>query len=364
MRPPIPVLCVAFCVLPFSATAAEVTTSVWTQYSATVTQPELIHLGGVIHVVTKITQPSDPCSLSDPCRGVTLRWQLNLAGVTGVGQTTGKRYQVGGAAGGFSGVFTMPGGFVASAALQLETPDPIIPPTPIDVHVILAADSSGNVTASGSQPEGLVGWWQAEGDATDALGVSNNIANQGAVFVPGRVEQAFGFAGSGNVLVPDSPSLRPDTLTVMAWVQHLGPPAVNTTAYVLSKGAQLCQGASFAIYTSPAAQNLMFGISDGTNFAQSADTGPYVWDGNWHFIAGTYDGAFVRFYVDGVEVTPATAFTLTINYALPTHSNFYIGAYVAPGYCTIPFNGSIDEVRVFNRTLSASEILRIYQTTP
>ena len=67
--------------------------------------------------------------------------------------------------------------------------------------------------------------------------------------------------------------------------------------------------------------------------------GPYVWDGNWHFVAGTYDGAYVRFYVDGVEVTPATATSLTINYALPTNSNLYIGAYVAAGWCTLPFNG-------------------------
>jgi hypothetical protein len=92
--------------------------------------------------------------------------------------------------------------------------------------------------------------------------------------------------------------------------------------------------------------------------------GPYVWDGNWHFVAGTYDGAYVRFYVDGVEVTPATATSLTINYALPTNSNLYIGAYVAAGWCTLPFNGSIDEVRVFNRALTASEILGIYTATP
>jgi len=46
--------------------------------------------------------------------------------------------------------------------------------------------------------------------------------------------------------------------------------------------------------------------------------------------------AYVRFYWDGVEVTLAT----------------------------LPINGSIDEVRVFNRALSASEILSIYQTTP
>jgi hypothetical protein len=51
-------------------------------------------------------------------------------------------------------------------------------------------------------------------------------------------------------------------------------------------------------------------------------------------------------------------------YALPTNSNFYIGAYVAPRWCALGFNGSIDEVRVFNRALSTLEILGFYQTTP
>jgi hypothetical protein len=80
----------------------------------------------------------------------------------------------------------MPGGFVTGAAFRLgPQPPPIVPPSPIDVQVFLATDSSGNVTASASQSQGVVSWWQAEGDATDALGVNNGI-NQGALFVPCR----------------------------------------------------------------------------------------------------------------------------------------------------------------------------------
>src|SRR5262249_42653851 len=137
--------------------------------------------------------------------------------------------------------------------------------------------------------------------------------------------------------------------------------------YLVSKGAQACQAASYALYTSAQTSNLLFGVFDGVNGPQSPDTGPpgiNVWDGNWHFVAGTYDGAYVRLYVDGVQAGLGTPFALTINYALPTNSNFYIGAYVAPQWCTLGFNGSIDEVRVFNRALSAAEIQSVYTTTP
>jgi hypothetical protein len=79
---------------------------------------------------------------------------------------------------GVTGSINLRGGFVASAAFLL------VPPR------------------------------QAEGYATDALGVNNGIIQGIVGFVPGRVRQAFGFASSGDVLVPDSPSLGPAALTV------------------------------------------------------------------------------------------------------------------------------------------------------
>jgi len=145
----------------------------------------------------------------------------------------------------------------------------------------------------------------------------------------------------------------------MAWVKSNVFP--GPYRYVVSKGGQFCQAASYGLYTSGQTQNLQFGVWDGINFAQSPDTGPSgVWDGNWHFVAGSYDGSFVRLYVDGVEVGPGTPANLTINYNLPTHSNLYIGSYVAPGWCTLPFTGGIDEVKVFERALYAQEILGLY----
>jgi hypothetical protein len=78
---------------------------------------------------------------------------------------------------------------------------------------------------------------------------------------------------------------------------------------------------------------------------------------------GTYDGAAVRLYVDGVEVGSGTPTNISINYFLPDNTNFYIGAYRAPG-CNLGFLGDIDEVQLFNRALSAAEIQAVYQSTP
>jgi hypothetical protein len=62
-----------------------------------------------------------------------------------------------------------------------------------------------------------------------------------------------------------------------------------------------------------------------------------------------------------LQGTPAS---LVINYALPTNNNFHIGAYRAGGACELRFTGDIDEVRIFNRALSAAEIQTIFLSTP
>lgn len=84
---------VAFCALlaPVAAGAQIVTTSTRSQFSTTAHQPELIDLGGGVHVVTQITQPGDPCLPIDPCRGLPVTAFVNLSDVSGVGQITGAR---------------------------------------------------------------------------------------------------------------------------------------------------------------------------------------------------------------------------------------------------------------------------------
>jgi concanavalin A-like lectin/glucanase superfamily protein len=353
-----------FLLLPFLTSpgaGATVTTSLWTQYSATVTantgtQPELVNLGGAIHVVSQVS-PGDPCSPTDPCREVPVTAYLNLAGVNGLGQTTGTRYRATGSAS-VQGSINIPGGFIVSAAFQLVPPDPIVPPSPINVQLFLRADSSGNVTAPASQPQGLVSWWQAEGDATDALGINNGTIQGTLGFVPGRVGQAFGPQGTGVVEVASSPTLQPPAVTVMAWVKSLGFPGVHN--YVLSQGGYQCIAASYALYAQLG--GLRFYIYNGSEVDSPAVTDAQVWDGNWHMVAGTYDGAMARMFVDGGEVDTGTPTTQPINYALPDHQRFYIGGY--RGGCTLGFTGSIDEVRVFNPALTSAEIKDIYQSTP
>jgi hypothetical protein len=69
----------------------------------------------------------------------------------------------------------------------------------------------------------------------------------------------------------------------------------------------------------------------------------------WTHLATTYDGATLRLYVNGVQVSSLakTGNLLTSTNPLEIGSDSIYGQY---------FAGTIDEVRVYNRALSAGEI--------
>src|SRR5207253_739186 len=74
---------------------------------------------------------------------------------------------------------------------------------------VLSISTVLNLSASCVSPSsGLVGWWPAEGSASDVVGGNNGTLTNGVTFAPGKVGQAFNFDGiSGAITVPASPSL-------------------------------------------------------------------------------------------------------------------------------------------------------------
>lgn len=72
----------------------------------------------------------------------------------------------------------------------------------------------------------------------------------------------------------------------------------------------------------------------------------------WHHLAGTWDGTTLRMFLDGVDVGGAQP----VNDVLWDSSDVILGADIDSLSVSIPFMGSIDEVRVYDRALSASEI--------
>jgi hypothetical protein len=218
-------------------------------------------------------------------------------------------------------------------------------------------DDRFNLPGGPNSIPGLVSWYKGEGNAIDSAGTNNGTLFGGVTFVPGKVGQAFRFNGTNSyVSVPYSPTLEPTTVSVEAWVNSS---TISTLRYILAKGADgvVAVRGSYALHTGLTG-GLFFYVYNGATAVLSPDAGPGIWDGNWHHVVGTYDGANVRLFVDGAEVGNGTPTNIRIAYGLPTTNNLFLGSY--RGDTTSIFNGLVDEPSVYNRALSPAEIQAIF----
>jgi len=97
-----------------------------------------------------------------------------------------------------------------------------------------------------------------------------------------------------------------------------------------------------------------------TSSGPSNSTGE-ITTGSWHNYAATITQAgAIIFYKDGVKTGTATS-SAGYSSSVTRHSNFIGGSTWTPGGTTLPYSGSMEDFRMYNRVLSATEINDIYQ---
>jgi hypothetical protein len=154
---------------------------------------------------------------------------------------------------------------------------------------------------------------------------------------------ALDFDGSQFVAVPDSARLETPHVAVDAWVRSDGSP--GKFRYVLSKGSVNCDRSAYGLYSGWSG-GLSFYVSSTTHYVISPEVpSSVVWDGAWHHVIGSYDGAQVRLSIDGAQVGSGTATSLAVAYGVGS-KGVYIGTY--RGSCDLGFRGSIDDVRIWS----------------
>jgi len=203
----------------------------------------------------------------------------------------------------------------------------------------------------------LVGWWQFDEGQGDTAADSSSYGNDGAIsdnvsWVGGVCDgNALEFS-DGRVLIPDANELRPKTqLTVSAWVNYVWPQ--DDFARILAKGANDYETFSMEVD----GDGLVFYVRDNVYYQYRRSYGPHLIDHNeWVHVAGTYDGSEVRCYLNGESGYS--------NYAGPiilSQDTVGLGIGNAPDVPR-PFDGTIDEVRLYDRGLSSEEIEQLYRS--
>ena len=175
----------------------------------------------------------------------------------------------------------------------------------------------------------------------DASGQNNTGTGLNTTWTAGRYGRGLAFNGSNSwVTVNSSASLNlVNALTLEAWVS---PAVSNGWRTIIFKELD----AIYELYASSSS-----GPGAGVNIGgyQEVFSGTRLPTNTWSHVATTWDGTTLRLYVNGVQVASrAVAGTLSA-----TSNPLRIGGNANWGEY---FAGTIDEVRVYNRALSAAEI--------
>ena len=251
-------------------------------------------------------------------------------------------------------------------------------------HPIKILDSTRSVLVQGTPieaPEGLIAWWDGDSFsddlsmARDLIGENHGVIQGNVLQDDGVVGRAFNFAGgfssrgepTAQIIVPPSEELDitgPITIEFWAKVNDLNRGNDNT---MISKGS---------FYLDPGDPPVTYSVSIGGvdheafGYYEWADEfavmvgGPFPEDGEFHHVAYVRTEDQHVIIIDGEAVgvngIPTDAGS-SINVGLAIGGSIHESRVSSDSGICCHFNGIIDEVSIYNRTLSIEEIRSIYE---
>ena len=228
---------------------------------------------------------------------------------------------------------------------------------------VTSAPANLTIESCDRPPVGLINWWQCEGNAVDSVGTNNGALQGGVTSVPGMVGDALHFDGSsGQVVISNAPNLQ--RLSVETWVRFDSLDSASTSwpgmqylvfrqnsreyqfeAFTLSK-VRYSGGDRLCFVMTSVQPSVVVDTLSSTNF---------VTTGVFYHVVGTFDGSRMNLYVNGV-LHASASHPYLVDYG---HLPMFLGnsgTNVWYGY----LKGSLDEVSLYDRALSAAEVAVLY----
>ena len=222
------------------------------------------------------------------------------------------------------------------------------------------------LTTNPNLERGLVGHWTFDGPDVDwgsttaeikdvsGGGTHANASTSMSInssLTAGVIGQALQFHGVQDEWAR-TPSSAPFTfsnaVSVAAWVRFDSKSGWDSIVHGGNDGWITAYWLGAWLRTSPSPQNWNWSINGNARirYYTTIDTD------RWYHVVGTYDGATSTLYIDGLAVDQATDTPQTLSQGWATFGTARNGGY--------PLDGAIDDVRIYDRALSAEEIKRLY----
>lgn len=205
-------------------------------------------------------------------------------------------------------------------------------------------NGSQQAAVSGALGDSLIGYYAFDegsgSTVSDSSGNGNSATVNGASWsTDGKVAGAMSFSGSNSAKVPNKASFSGMAkVSLSAWVKLSG----SGTQYIVGKEHSGKPYTSYYLY-SDTGNHLNFTVNTAGGTA-NAYSSVALTPGTWYHVAGVYDGANAIVYVNGAQSGTALASGNVITSDGPFSMNISF------------FSGLLDEVRVYGRALSSSEV--------
>ena len=239
-------------------------------------------------------------------------------------------------------------------ALYNQAPNPVLP---------------SNIPTSG-----LVAYYPFNGNANDLSGNNLNGTVTGAVLTSDRFgtsNNAYNFdythwswgSGGDEIFIPFNSILNTPNLTVSVWAMRNSAGYTSQQQTVISRyqfGYSTPYGEHWQIYADPSPSCLIKTSIINSNGVYSMNNGPSLLLNNWFHIAMTFDGTTVKQFINGTlyNSIPVNGLLLNVN----GNSGISIGVSDQANGHWAPFDGKIDDIGIWNRALTQSEITTLYNT--
>jgi hypothetical protein len=216
--------------------------------------------------------------------------------------------------------------------------------------LVMGTEDSGQHLADGAGNAPTLEWrldeksgqtvYDTSGNGSnESLGANNSVASDDPSWTRGKIGSALNFDGSNDYVADGSlDATYTGNLTLTLWFN------TSATQLLQARMAELGQTAGNGIQPSMATNGtVLFDNSGGPTSSVSTSTAKN--DGKWHFLAITRSSTTYSLYLDNEFIGSSGG-------TAPTYTKFYLGS----GISNANFNGTIDQVKIYNYARTTTQL--------